>query len=225
MPFVHEPPINLKYSPLSVSYNNGDRFYEVEPGVLCPSITSVLSVNSKDSIAKWRKRVGNEEADKVSLKARFRGNEVHDLCERFVNNEEQLITGQQPTSIEMFNVLKPSLEKYLTKVYHVEVPLYSVSLGIAGRVDLIGEWMGIPAIIDFKTSAKPKRENWISNYYMQCAGYSVMYEELTGIKIDHGLILISVAGNMPKMQAFPSPVKDWIQPLKDTIKRYRDEMV
>ena len=90
MPFVHEPPINLKYSPLSVSYNNGDRFYEVEPGVLCPSITSVLSVNSKDSIAKWRKRVGTEEADSVSVKARFRGNEVHDLCERFVNNEEQI---------------------------------------------------------------------------------------------------------------------------------------
>ena len=223
--FKHDPPTRLRYSPLSVSYNNGARFYEVEPGVLCPSITSILSVNSKDSIAKWRKRVGTEEADNVSLKARFRGNEVHDLCERFVNNEEQLITNQQPTSIEMFNVLKPNLEKYLTKVYHVEVPLYSVELGIAGRVDLIGEWMGIPAIIDFKTSAKPKRENWIDNYFMQCAGYSIMYEEMTGIRIDHGLILISVAGNMPTMQAFPSPVKDWVQPWKDTIKRYNDEMV
>ena len=88
--FVHEPPIELKYSPLSVSYENGDRFYEVEPGVLCPSITSVLSVNSKESIAKWRKRVGDEEANKVSLNARLRGNEVHDLCERFVKNEDQL---------------------------------------------------------------------------------------------------------------------------------------
>jgi len=221
--FEHKPPVEIKYSPLSVSYKNGDRFYEVEPGVLCPSITSVLSVNSRHSIAKWKARVGEEEANKVSARARFRGNEVHDLCERFVNNEEHLITGQMPSSIEMFNVIKPKLAKYLTKVYHVEVPLYSVELGVAGRVDLIGEWMDIPAIIDFKTSAKPKKKEWISNYFMQCAGYSVMYEEMTGIKVDHALVLIAVAGDVPKLQAFPAPIKEWVEPLKETIKRYHNE--
>ena len=223
MSFVHKPPSILKYEPLSVTYDGGTRYYEVEPGVLFPSMTSVLSILSKDSIAKWKERVGEQKAEAISRKARNRGNEVHQICENFLNNESPYIKGEMPDSIELFNVLKAPLSKYLNRVYHIEAPLYSVELGVAGRADLIGEWMGVPVILDFKTSAKPKREEWISNYYMQGAGYAQMYKEMTGVEIEHMLVLIAVASDIPQIQMFPAAVKDWIGPLKDTIKRYHDE--
>ena len=223
--FVHEPLVTLKYEPLSVTYENDTRYYEVEPGVLYPSMTSVLSILSRDSIAKWKERVGEQKANAISRKGRFRGNQVHQMCENYLNNDESYINGELPDSIELFNVLKSPLEKNLNRIYHIEAPLYSMELGVAGRADLIGEWMGVPVILDFKTSAKPKKEEWITSYYMQGAGYAKMYEEMTGIKIEHMLILVAVDSDIPKVQYFPAAVKDWVDPLKDTIKRYHDEMV
>tara|TARA_R110000803_G_scaffold106456_1_gene174544 strand:+ start:90 stop:764 length:675 start_codon:yes stop_codon:yes gene_type:complete len=223
--FKHEPPYLLKYEPLSVTYDKGTRYYEVEPGVVYPSMTSVLSILSRDSIGKWKARVGEKKAESISRRAMNRGNEVHQLCENFLNNESPFIKGEMPDAVELFNILKTPLMKHLNRVYHIEAPLYSMELGIAGRADLIGEWMGVPVILDFKTASRPKKEEWISNYYMQGAGYSKMYEEMTGIKIEHILILVAVAGDKPKLQMFPAAVKDWVGPLKDTIKRYNDEMV
>ena len=88
MMFEHIPPVELDYEPLKVSYQNGNRYYEVEPGVRYPSMTSVLSILSRDSIAKWKKRVGEQKADAISRKGRNRGNEVHQMCENFLNNEK-----------------------------------------------------------------------------------------------------------------------------------------
>jgi len=213
------------YEPLNVSYDNGTRYYEVEPGVLYPSMTSVLSILSRDSIAKWKKRVGEQKAEAISRKARNRGNEVHQICENFLSNQFPYVNGEMPDSIELFSVLKDPLMKYLNRIYHIEAALYSNELGIAGRADLIGEWTGVPVILDFKTSSKPKKKEWIDNYFMQGAGYAQMYKEMTGIEIEHMLVMIAVAGDIPKVQMFPAAVKDWVDPLKDTIKRYRDEMV
>ena len=223
MMFQHEAPANLNYEPLSVSYNSGSRFYEVEPGVVYPSMTSVLSILSRDSIAKWKARVGEEKAEAISRKARVRGNQVHEICENYLNNEIDYINGQMPDAIELFNVLKSPITRNLNRIYHIEAPLYSRKLKIAGRADLIGEWTGVPVILDFKTSAKPKKEEWISNYFMQGAGYAQMYEEMTGIKIEHMLILVAVNGDIPSVQYFPAPVKDWIEPLKDVVRQYEEE--
>ena len=215
--FEHEPPAILNYEPLSVSY-------EVEPGVTYPSMTSVLSILSRDSIAKWKARVGEQKAEAISRKGRNRGNEVHQMCENFLNNETDYINGEMPDSIELFNVLKPSLMRSLNKIYNLEAALYSIELGVAGRADVIGEWMGTPVILDFKTSARPKKEEWIGNYFMQSAGYAVMYEEMTGIKIEHMLILIAVAGDIPSVQYYPAAVRDWVGPLKEVIKKYNEEI-
>ena len=104
-----------------------------------------------------------------------------------------------------------------------EAALYSKELGVAGRADLIGEWMGTPVILDFKTSARPKKEKWIDNYFMQGAGYAKMYEEMTGVKIEHMLILVAVAGDIPSVQYFPAAVSDWVQPLQETIEKFHEE--
>ena len=223
MMFEHIPPVELDYEPLKVSYQNGNRYYEVEPGVRYPSMTSVLSILSRDSIAKWKKRVGEQKADAISRKGRNRGNEVHQMCENFLNNEKEYINGELPDSVELFNVLKSPLMKHLNRIYHLEAALYSKELGVAGRADLIGEWMGTPVILDFKTSAKPKKEQWIDNYFMQGAGYAKMYEEMTGVKIEHMLILVAVAGDIPSVQYFPAAVSDWVQPLQETIEKFHEE--
>ena len=223
MLFKHDPPYTLRYEPLSVSYENGTRYYEVEPGVLFPSMTSVLSILSRDSIAKWKKRVGEEKAESISRKARHRGNRVHQICENFLKNRQDYTSGELPDAIELFNVLKSPLMKNLNKIYHIESPLYSMELGVAGRVDLIGEWMGVPIILDFKTSARPKKEEWVDNYFMQGAGYAKMYEEMSGIQIKHMLILVAVASDIPSVQYFPAAVDDWIDPLHDTIRKYNED--
>jgi ATP-dependent exoDNAse (exonuclease V) beta subunit len=88
-----------------------------------------------------------------------------------------------PNDRETFNSLKPILDEHLDNVYAQEVPLWSEYLGVAGRVDCIAEWDGRIAVIDFKTSRKLKKKEYISNYFQQCAAYAVMWEERTGIPI------------------------------------------
>ena len=101
------------------------------------------------------------------------------------------------------------------------MPLYSDYLGVAGRVDCVADWNGRLAVIDFKTSKKPKKKEWISSYFMQAAAYCVMWEERTGIPIDKTVIVVAVDGDEP--QVFEEKRDNFIQPCIETIIRYKNE--
>ena len=173
------------------------RFYKTPTGLLYPSVTTVLGHSGKESLLEWRKRVGEEEADRISRRAADRGTKMHKLCEDYINNVP--VQREDFLSWDMFTSLRPILDNNLDNVHMQEVPLYSDYLQVAGRVDCVAEWDGKLSIIDFKTSTKPKRREWIQNYFMQASAYAVMYEELTGTPISRLVIVIAVENEEPQV--------------------------
>ncbi len=186
----------------------GKRFYNLGD-VLYPSITTVLgnSVPANDSkwLEEWRARVGNEEADKKSKAATDRGTNVHTMLERFVRGDDPELDEFPPDHQRVFKSLKLQARK-INKTYGQEVVLYSNSFEIAGRCDHIGEWEGEPAIIDYKTSGKPKTEADIQDYWLQAAFYATAHNEMFGTNIKKLVILMGVERSLPL--TFKSMVTD-----------------
>lgn len=197
------------------------RKYTTPEGVNLPSITTVLSILSRDSIAKWRKRVGEEVANQISTRASGRGTRVHEIIEKYINNEPNFKDGYTPDIIQSFLAVQNILDDRIGDVYAQEAPLYSNHLGVAGRVDCVADFDGKRSIIDFKTSMKPKKLDWIKNYFMQESAYAIMWEERTGQPITQLVTIISVDNADP--QVFVEHRDNWVRPLRDTIKQYEEE--
>lgn len=217
MNFRHE---QIELTELTAETLPSGRTYTTPEGNKYPSITTCLSILSRDSIAAWRARVGEEEANRVSAKAAGRGTRVHQMCEDYINNKLD-ISKYTPADKETFLSIKSILDENIGLVRGQEVPLYSDYLGVAGRVDCVADWNGRLAVIDFKTSKKPKKKEWISSYFMQAAAYCVMWEERTGIPIDKTVIVVAVDGDEP--QVFEEKRDNFIQPCIETIIRYKNE--
>ena len=159
---------------------NGIRLYNLPDGQWVPSITSVTSFYNRQIFADWRKRVGIEEANRITRKATARGTDFHLVCQDYLENKELSWENYQPLTKFMFHYAKPYLDK-INNIHAIERTLYSEYLGIAGRVDCIAEYEGELAVIDFKTSEKIKPEEWLENYFVQEMFYAAAYYELTKI--------------------------------------------
>jgi len=171
------------------------RKYFTPEGNAYPSITTVLGVLNKEGIIAWRKRVGEEEANKISQQASVRGTAVHKLAEDYLNNDPDWKEGAMPTNLFSFEDIKKIMDKRLNNIWMQEVFLYSDRLKTAGQVDCIAEFDGQLSIIDFKTSRKPKKVEWITSYFIQASFYAAAFYERTGIPIKQGVILITVDHN------------------------------
>ena len=191
--FIHLD--NLKEEPdLSVSTIEGTRYYKTPTGKMYPSITSVTSFYNRDVFINWRKKGGDEQANKITRESTFRGTKFHDLVEHYLNNEDiNKLDNVLPSTKFLFLQSKKLLDR-IDNIHALEKSLYSDYLGLAGRVDCIAEYDGELAVIDFKTSNKIKPEKWIENYYVQETAYACMYFEMTGIPVKK-LITIMVAEN------------------------------
>jgi len=197
----------------------GRRYFTPE-GKSYPSITTVLSMLSKDSIKKWREKVGEVEANKISQQASTRGTAVHQLAEDYLNNKEDWKKGAMPSNLFSFNQIKPILDEYVDNIRLQEVFLYSDRLETAGQVDCIAEYDGVLSIIDFKTSRKPKKEEWITSYFMQAAFYAAAFYERTGIPIKQGVIIIAVDGEEP--QVFKVSTGEYLKHFKAVRDKYKE---
>lgn len=216
--FIHAP---VELTEMDAVTTDSGRKYQTPEGINLPSITTVLSILSRDSIAKWRKRVGEEEANKISTRASGRGTRVHEIIEKYLDNDPNYKEGYTPDIIQSFLDVQNILDSRISKIYAQEAPLYSTHLGVAGRVDCVAEFDGVKSIIDFKTSMKPKKLDWIKNYFMQESAYAIMWEERTGQPITQLVTIISVDNAEP--QVFIEHRDNWVRPLKDTIKQYEEE--
>lgn len=203
---------------------NGKRYYIAPSGRRLPSVTTFLSHFKKDSILAWRRKVGEEEANKISGKAARRGTKFHSLMESYLGNEKGFLTHKDvmPDMHYSFKLMQPLVDR-IDNIHYIETMLYSETLGLAGQVDCIAEFDGVPSVIDFKTSNKIKKEEWITNYFEQCTCYSLMYEEMTGIKAKQIVVLIAVDGEQP--QCFIKQRKDYMPELANKIKQFRQELV
>ncbi len=170
---------------------DGVRYYKVpdeEELLRLVSITSVTSHFNKDIFINWRKKVGEEEAERITKAATSRGTDMHSLVENYLYNRD--LPPVQPLSDFLFKIAKTELNR-INNIYALEGSLYSKQLGVAGTVDCIAEYNGELAIIDFKTSKKPKPREWIEHYFVQAAAYACMFYELTGIPVKKLVILMA----------------------------------
>ena len=189
--------VNLNLPKLERETIDGVRYYKIpEDGELLKfvSITSVTSHKNRQFFADWRKKVGEETANKITQQATSRGTDMHTLVENYLHNNENF-PEVQPLSQILFKIAKPELNK-INNIHALESSLYSKVLGIAGTVDCIAEYTGQNniaelSVIDFKTSKKPKPVEWIEHYFVQCAAYACMLYELTGIMVKKFVIIMS----------------------------------
>ncbi len=179
---------------------DGKRYYVLPNGEKFRSVTTVLDgAMDKTALYEWRKKVGEEEANKISTQAARRGTAVHSIAERYVLNEENYLRGAMPSGIDAFKGVQTLLDNHVDNILGIELPLYSVALKTAGRCDLIAEFDGVPSVIDFKTSRKLKKEEWIESYFLQTTVYSMMFEWIYKIQIPQIAILIAVDHEPPQV--------------------------
>jgi len=209
--------VNLDIPDIKTQNIDGKRYYVTSEDTKYPSITTVLSVLSRQGIMEWRRRVGAEVANAISTKAARRGTNVHKMCEDLINNKLN-IKEFLPVDVEMFKTIESIIIEKIDKIHAQESALYSDYLGVAGRVDVIAEWEGRLSVIDFKTSSKPKKKEWISSYFQQTSAYAVMFEERTGIPVDQLVVLIAVDQNEP--QIFVEKRDNHIQDCINTISMF-----
>ena len=196
----------------------GKRFYVTPEGNKYPSITTVLSDRNKEGIVKWRESVGNDVANQVMRQAASRGTAVHTLIENYLNNEE--LSKQAVLPVALFVTMKSELDN-INNIRIQEGGLYSDKLGVAGRVDCIAEYKGKISVIDFKTSTKEKKEEWVENYFIQGSAYCEMYVERFLHPIEQVVILIVTEDGA--VQTFIKDKRDYLPLLKTAIKEFNEK--
>ena len=176
----------------------GCRLYELPSGQWVPSITSVTSFYNRQIFINWRKRVGIEEANRITKKATTRGTDFHEAAQAYLENRDLVWEDYLPATKFMFHHAAPYLDK-INNIHAIERTLYSEYLGLAGRVDCIAEYEGELAVIDFKTSEKIKPEKWLENYFVQETFYAAAYYELTEIPVKKLITIMVTPGGEVKV--------------------------
>ena len=221
-PIEPKPPISindleqLQESMTRVS-EDGKRYYQTPEGNKYPSVTTVTGLLTKDHIKLWRKRVGEEKANKISAGAAKRGTRMHNIFETYLRGEEPVFFDNIMES-SMFEAVAPVLDNIIPIA--LEAGMYSDSLELAGQVDCVGIWEDELAIIDFKTSAKYKEEYMADPWFHQMTAYAIMVEELTGEAPATILAVVGVDGG--GCQVFQADPLDYVEKLYGLRQQYRN---
>ena len=211
----------MGYETLDRAQHKDGRRYVTLDGNAYPSVTTVLSILNEDKIAAWRAKVGEEKANQIGTQAANRGTAVHNIIEKYLHGEDT--TDFMPHVQQSLQNLKPLIDKHVTKVFATECPLYSDHLKLAGTCDAIVEWDGVPTIVDWKTSRRPKKKTDIPNYFCQLAAYAVMWEERTGMACNNTRIVMDVDNFHPVM--YKETRDDWIDLMIETRDKYNARLV
>jgi hypothetical protein len=194
------------------------RFYTNDEGDRFPSVTTFLSaVLDKSGLDEWRKRVGDEEADRATNRGARRGTALHLACEKYVLNEP--LPKMMPSTVVLFNQVKPKLDAKLDVVLGVEIPLMSPKLRLGGRCDLVCEFDGKKTILDFKTTNWWKDRDMLYGYFIQETVYSLMLLEMYGVDAPW-LVTISAGDSEPEAQVITEHRDTWIRPALKLIKQF-----
>ena len=179
---------------------DGKRHYVTPEGGKYKSVTTILDEKlDKSSLIEWRKKVGEEEAKRISTQAANRGTAIHNIAEHYLLNNESYPTGSMPANIDTFKKLRPIIDERIGKLFGLEYFVYSDRLKTAGATDCIAEFDGVNSIIDFKTSRKPKKEEWIESYFLQATCYAMMVEERLPLVVPQIAIIIAVDHEEPQV--------------------------
>ena len=219
-PFNHQ----VKCFPLDMKAEmvDGKRVYLTPDGKHYPSVTTVIGSNAKKQagLARWRARVGKEKAAAISSRSAARGTKYHSIVEDYFNNKLDIDEYKKyPLPTIMFHNSKHVLDR-INNIYLQEGALYSNHLEIAGRVDCIAEFDGELSIIDFKTSAEPKKETYMYDYFLQETAYACCLQELYSLTVKQ-LVTIVACENGETQVVIKPPKKEYLLKLIDYIDEYQ----
>ncbi len=213
--------VNIDVPDVDPVNRDGVRFYPI-PGAdkYYPSVTSITSFKNAQFFKKWRAKIGEEEANRITARATQRGTAYHNIAEDYFKGELDLnkYLENNPLSVRMFQSAKSTLNR-INKIHCLETFLYSHYLGLAGRVDCIAEFDGELAVIDFKTSTKEKKESYIEHYFVQETAYAAMFLERSGLEVKK--IVTLIATEEGTIQVFEKyNLDDYLQLLKSYIQEF-----
>ena len=184
------------YQPMERVTIDGKRRYATPDGEKLPSVTTVLdatkSEESKQALNKWRKRVGVQKAQEITTEAAGRGTRMHKWLENYIKTGETGDPGSNPYSVQSHSMAQSIIKQGLVncnEFWGTEVPLYFPKI-YAGTTDLCGVHDGSEAIMDHKQTNKPKKREWIDDYFVQLAAYANAHNEVHGTKIRKGVIFM-----------------------------------
>lgn len=206
---------------LQTQDGGGRRYYITPTGKYYPSITTLLGQGSKESLENWKKSIGEVSAKAISDYACSLGENLHYVVEKYLDNDPNYLQTATPHSKYIFMALQETLDR-IDNIYTQEATLYSDALGLAGRTDCIAEFDGVPSVIDFKTSRKEKKQDWITNYFVQGTAYSLMFEEMSGIRIRQIVILMGTHDSQPLI--FKVDRKNYVSELKRIMDEYLEDL-
>ena len=181
------------YPPSTRSLVEGSRHYDVSNEIL-PSVTTILQATQSDekkaSLAKWRQKVGENEAERIRDEAAARGTAMHKFLEYYIRNEKLLdLSDEGQAARSMGQAIINQGFKDLSEVWGSEAVLFYPGL-YAGQTDLCGIYSGRESIIDFKQTNKPKKIEWVEDYFLQLAAYAMAHDIIYGTCVDQGVILM-----------------------------------
>jgi genome maintenance exonuclease 1 len=209
-------PVNFTQSELIEK--DGGHYYQTPSGVVYPSITTMLqktqSQEKQQSLQNWREQ--EIAADYITEQAAVVGSETHKLIENYLNGED-ILEKFRLLSEAHFNNLLPFVDK-INDIHGIELRLYSDKMKLAGTSDCIANYDGKLSIIDYKTKRSNQREEWLTDHFIQATSYGVMFKELTGIKVEQVVILVSSEKNT-RMEFMKNP-DDYVDLLEQRIDQY-----
>lgn len=195
-------PNKYNYVPMSRVEIDGKRRYATPDGEKLPSVTTILdatkSEESKKALMEWRKRVGAQKAQEITTEAAGRGTRMHKWLENYIKTGATGDPGSNPYSLQSHTMAQTIISEGLIKCneyWGTEVPLYYPKI-YAGTTDLVGVHDGDEAIMDHKQTNKPKKREWIEDYFVQLAAYANAHNEVHGTKIRKGVIFMCSADNL-----------------------------
>ena len=212
----------LEHIDLKTITVDGKRYYTAEgqeDEFRYPSVTTVTGLLNREHIKLWRKRVGEEKANKITKQATKRGTTFHQYIEDYLRKEKEYIEFDNVLQEGMFKAVQPVLDEIIPIA--LEAPLYSNQLQMAGRVDCVGIFAGALSIIDFKSSSKPKEEYMAKQWFIQMTAYAIMVEELTGKPVEEITAIVGIEG-LNTFQLFTSTPDEHVEELVQLRKQYRN---
>ena len=221
MTFIHLDLLTPIEMEARTDEETGKRVYFTPEGNKYPSCTTVIGSNptKMKGIMKWRRQVGEEKANNISKRSTTRGTKYHSIVEDYINNELNLEDhSDQPLPVVMFKHSKDTLDR-INKIYLQEAALYSDVLRLAGRVDCIAEFDGRLSIIDFKTSAKPKRVKYLYDYFVQECAYACMLKERYDLHVEQLVTIVVCEDGETQVEVRPVK-KEYLNSLLQYIDEY-----
>jgi genome maintenance exonuclease 1 len=184
------------YKPLTRDESTGKRLYATPDGFKVPSVTTILDktkpAEAREALANWRKAIGEQKAQQITTEAASRGTRMHKYLEDYIKGEPLKESVSNPFAEQSLKMAKIVIEQGFSKVNEVwgsEVPLYFPEL-YAGTTDCCGIHEGEEAILDFKQTNKPKKREYIDDYFIQLTAYAMAHNEVHGTNIRKGVILM-----------------------------------